>query len=126
MVSGRGKANKLGEEPDTTPVLLPTILTRNPQLPSQGRNQKAALIRLSSVAFLTADTSSVSVTSTATTAPKFRNKDLGYGDVRIGLTHKREMSLGEGEVTTSQFCLGEQGAIIDLSGGRYHRNTPAN
>ena len=69
---------------------------------------------------LTADTKSVSVTSTASTTPKFRNKDLGYGEVRIGLTHKREMSLGEGEVTTSQFCLGEEGAIIDLSGGSYH------
>jgi len=75
---------------------------------------------------LTADTNSASVTSTATTTPKFRNKELGYGEVRIGLTHKREMSLGEGEVTTSQFCLGEQGAIIDLSGGSYHRNPPQN
>jgi len=49
MVSGRGKANKLGEEPATTPVLLPTNLAGNRRVPSQGRNQKAALIRLSSV-----------------------------------------------------------------------------
>jgi hypothetical protein len=54
--------------------------------------------------------------------PKFRNKDLGYGDVRIGLNHKREMSLGGRGSDHITILLGEEGAIIDLSGGSYHRN----
>ena len=49
MVSGRGKANKLGEGPATTPILLATNLTWNLRVPSQGHGQKATLIRLNSV-----------------------------------------------------------------------------
>jgi hypothetical protein len=55
-----------------------------------------------------------------TTDPEVGNKELGYKDVRMGLTHKREdvtRRRGSDHIT---ILLGEEGTLIDLSGGSYH------